>query len=714
MSTSELSPETISLINRMTGAAANDPGIADEPVDLAGIDPLALGDLWAVACATPQWDDHQRLASTAAETARAVLEFGRNKTEPVFRGAACADYLELLARQVEEKPEDGNVLYGRWHGALFALSRCTDLAFGRIGEAARRLLATTSGADMPHLRVALARLAGADLQAGVLERLTPDLAASPLLVDEVRAASVLDLRTNLALAGSVDRFSTINGPVVSSALSSDPGYLAFAEAGLKQAASRVRRIHDLEVPYGADKAFTLDEADVIIRLVRVALDRDAPWLPPVLDELFRKVSVAPTAAKSLPSQSVATALGYAIEALPTPEAVATLRTVLHDVRHAGIKKKLQRNLRGAERGLAGRPEIALRLPADAPVSKAQLTVLTRCLEAGLVTRMVLGYDDWRARLAEHAQVKALAASLVWRLIDEDGGTIAVLPVVERGRVRLQDVAGTEIAAAAADCRVMLWHPLDATPAEREAWRDRLTALRIRQPFKQVFREHYVVPPAELPEAVTAMFAGHAVSIAPFLGLARREGWRLGYTCLTRPFGPWLATLDLADDVFPGCVGATRIGNLTLSRSAGGKAAPTRLTDVSAVMLSEILRAVDLLVSTSAFALATEDDDVSRRIRLQVLSERGLGAMAEMRRQVLERALRGLEGMEELAFDARHLRLGPYAIHLATGRVTRDGEPVTVELPDRFTSVAAPWLPYDEKLLEMICRTALTIAESASA
>jgi hypothetical protein len=148
-----------------------------------------------------------------------------------------------------------------------------------------------------------------------------------------------------------------------------------------------------EQPYAADKAFTIAESSVIARLVRVALERDEPWLPPLLDALFRGVSVAPTTAKTLPSQSVAIGIGHAIEACPTPEAVETLRAVLAEIRHAGVKKKLQRSLRAAEPSLGDRPEVALRLPADRPIGKAQLKTLTRALEAGFASGMLLAIVD---------------------------------------------------------------------------------------------------------------------------------------------------------------------------------------------------------------------------------------------------------------------------------------------------------------------------------
>jgi hypothetical protein len=440
----------------------------------------------------------------------------------------------------------------------------------------------------------------------------------------------------------------------------------------------------------------------------VALDRDESWLPPVLDALFRQVTLAPTAAKTVPSQAVAIALGHAVEASPTPEAVATLRTVLRDIRHAGVKKKLQRNIRGAERGLANRAEIALRLPPDQPVSKQQLKTLTRSLEGGLATGMALSYDDWRMRLAEHAQVKTLAASLVWRIQGATGGGAAVVPGIERGRLTLRDVAGA-LVEAPPDGRVMLWHPVDATAAERDAWRDRMAALRIKQPFKQVFREHYALPAQDAAQTATAIFAGHVVAVMPFLGLARRERWELHYDCLTRVFGRWTAELDLADHIYPGRGGNTTTGKLRLRASGGSSmASPVRLGDVPAATLSEILRTVDLLVSVSGFALVGEDPP-QREARLWRMSVAPLGATADLRKQALECALRGLDGMEGLQFDARHLRLGPYAIHLATGRVTRDGDPIEVDPPQRSNLVAVPWLPYDEALLETICLTAFEIA-----
>jgi hypothetical protein len=714
VSTPELHPEVRRLLDRMTDPPPAHSRFVGAPIDLAGLDALALGDLWTVAHAVLHGTGEPS-HSLAEATAQAVLD-RRREVAIAFRGAACRDYLDFVAHRAESEPDKS--AYGAmeypWQEARFVLTRCVELTFDGLGPAAGRFLAATEWRVMPHLAVALGRLAACEAQ--VIEKLAANLAASPLLADELRGLADLELPAIVALVAHRYPDSYGVAPALeeaSYALSDDASYAAFAEKALRQAAERLRRIHDAELPYAADKAFTREEAEVIGRLAGVALDRDESWLPPVLDALFRQVTLAPTAAKTVPSQSVAIALGHAVEASPTPEAVATLRTVLRDIRHAGVKKKLQRNIRGAERGLANRPEIALRLPPDQPVSKQQLRTLTRSLEGGLATGMALSYDDWRMRLAEHTQVKALAASLVWRIQCGPGVDLSFVPGMERGRLTLRDVNGTPVEAPPGGL-VMLWHPVDATAAERGAWRDRLTALRIRQPFKQVFREHYALPAEDRAQTETAIFAGHVVAVMPFLGLARRERWELHYQELTRVFGRWMAELDLADHIYPGHGGSTTTGKLRLRRSGGSMmASPVRLGEVPAATLSEILRTVDLLVSVSGFALEGEDGP-QREARLWRMAEAPLSATAGMRKQALEHALRGLDGMEGLAFDARHLRLGPYAIHLATGRVTRDGDPIAIDPPERANLVAVPWLPYDEALLETICHTAIEIARLVNA
>ncbi|WP_244099545.1 hypothetical protein [Burkholderia pyrrocinia] len=138
------------------------------------------------------------------------------------------------------------------------------------------------------------------------------------------------------------------------------------------------------------------------------------------------------------------------------------------------------------------------------------------------------------------------------------------------------------------------------------------------------------------------------------------------------------------------------------------------------MFSEVARAVDLLVSVSAFAL---DDDATRAAaaavlsvdpirqreieaerwqRLNRLSDLPLGVMARHRKHVLSLVFADAIAQGRMTIDERHVRAGTWSVHCATGRVMRDGEPVEPATePPPSPLRAVPWLPYDEALLQRI-------------
>ncbi len=75
--------------------------------------------------------------------------------------------------------------------------------------------------------------------------------------------------------------------------------------------------------------------------------------------------------------------------------------------------------------------------------------------------------------------------------------------------------------------VSLWHPVGCEVAEVMAWRARLAALGIVQPFKQAHREVYLVTEAERRTgAYSNRFAGHIVKQQQMMALARLNGWAM--------------------------------------------------------------------------------------------------------------------------------------------------------------------------------------------
>ncbi|MDR0246363.1 MAG: DUF4132 domain-containing protein [Burkholderia sp.] len=706
------------LVARLTGSADH-PRFTGAPIDLSTLDEHTLGAVWPalrraereIMLRDHAYDDPRAefarwlrgqidaLGLVPLVDADAALDLFRDIPPGGWKRALedlpCLDALPSPALQAElariaGEPEDGEMRATSAYGA-YAL----DWFAGRRDFSARR------------------------------EAYAQALADSPFRVRELDVLPELGAAALLALAATNDGYFApkrlwldASDPAVT--LAEDAAYVAFARDALTEAAQQVAALHAGAVPYEADRAFTTDDAQVVARAVRVAAYRDEAWLRPLIGPLLTGVCVAPTTAKTAPSQSLAIALGHAIETIPTPESVRALRDALAAVRHAGVQKKLARNLKPAERALGERPRTALRMTLDAKADKKQLTMLAACMEAGFWQPMSLGYAEWRERLVDAPAGAAFSARMIWQARGRDGSTQSFIPGIAKGKVVLRDAAG-HACDLADDCEIRLWHPLLADADERLAWQRAIVGRTLRQPVRQAFREYYVPAVGDMSASDSAMFEGHVLSSRPLLGVARREGWsiRAYDDGLAREFGDVRATFLVDARLYPGSESHGTSRRLHFERRHDRRWVPLPIGEIDAVVFSEVARAVDLLVSVAAFAL---DDDATRAAtaslaadavrlrdleserwqRLNRLSDLPLGVMARHRRHVLSLVFAEPVAQGKITIDERHVRVGAWSVHCATGRVTRDGEPVdaTIEPPPSPLR-AVPWLPYDEALLQRI-------------
>ncbi|MGY5130062.1 DUF4132 domain-containing protein [Streptomyces nigrescens] len=676
---------------------------------------------------------------------RVAREVTWAKVQPSFTAAALTDLYAALA--ASPRPTDVRHAAG-------ALLRCTEPWDQEALAEPAALLVRTAGPKADQVAdaaLAVAVLAGPAVEEELGAHLRVLYADSPLRLAELEVMLATGARDRAMLAED-RRYGPSSGdwpplperdPEPSEAL-----YAELARRALRTAAGHLAAIHAGRIPYAADKAFTPADTDTLRRAARLALRRDEPWAEEVFATLLPQVAVAPTSAKTLPSQSACIALAQAVEAYPTPEAIAALREARRVVRHAGVSKKLDRLLRRAERHLGRRTEVALRLPdlgygpdrvrripcgrctavltvtddeaaltwegADGRSVKslpaairrehpeevafvrdllgktrAQVRTLTRALEGGYAEGTVYRYDRWRAALTGHPVARGTARRLVWEIEYAPGAWRAVLPAA----------GPLDFPEPAPSAAVRLWHPARASPAERRAWRDRIAARQLRQPFRQVYREHYL--PEESGHSTT-MFRGHLVRIEAVLGLAIRQGWNIEDEELTLSAGDLKARFGIAGHLYPGASGWAEAQDIFLERADGS---PQPLAGVDAVRLSEILRSVDLLISAGSFAwCATHAHDRDTWHALNRLYDQPLGRTARLRRAALRRVLAGHIASGRIELGDRHLHLDGYDIHLATGRVTQEGDPVDIDLPTGRCAVPLPFLPYDEALLERVVHT----------
>jgi hypothetical protein len=327
-----------SLRARLAADAVDDARFVGPPVDIRGLSPLGLGRLLAPLRRAAWWQ--RDVHSAAAVLARRI----RNE-------AAIAGILPALDAESGLEVFQG-IATGDWPAAIEHLGYLVAKPSPALQVELRRILGDptrwSDDASQWDAFKALALLRWGEGTEQELEQLHASVrerwANSPLRLAEFEVLQHVGLAALLAMARTMGGYyvkgDADEGKDPAVELADDAAYVAFAKETLEAAVRRLDDIHSGQVKYESDKAFEYRDAGVIARCVRVAAYRDDAWLRPLILALLPRVSVAPTAAKTVPSQSVAMALGHAVAAIPTPEGVLALRQALAVVRHAGVKKKL--------------------------------------------------------------------------------------------------------------------------------------------------------------------------------------------------------------------------------------------------------------------------------------------------------------------------------------------------------------------------------------
>jgi uncharacterized protein DUF4132 len=560
-------------------------------------------------------------------------------------------------------------------------------------------------------------------------------------------------------------------------------YAAFARQALDAAAARGAAVQSGALPYAADKAFTTDEVNVLGRAARVALLRDEPWLPALLGRLLPAIAVAPTAAKTLPSQALLFEVARSVRDFPTPEAASALRRVRGIIRHRGVHVQLDRYFKKIDAALADRPDAAFRLPdlgfgadgafratagayegrvtvadevtltwrrsggaelrgvpsairRDHPdelrllrdlvkTARAHIATATRALEGMLAVSAPRPYERWRTEFAAHPLGRPLAERLIWEVEVAPGEWRAALPA-DGG---LLDSAGRPFGAVDAGTAIRLWHPVRARLDEIRAWRDLLIARQVRQPFKQAFREIYLLTPAELETRVYSnRFAAHILTYQRLYALFKARGWTTA-----RMLGPWDggdeadATRELAGRrwrarFFHSYVesGLASTDQVRFECRTDGAWREAALAEVPAVVFSEAMRDVDLFVGVTSIAADPEWADGGEDRHVDYWRRESFGELAvtaQVRRDALARLLPRTRLASQVELTDRFLRvhgsLRTYKIHLGSANILMEPDDAYLCIVRSPSGADRVFLPFADERLALILSKAFLLADDAA-
>ena len=152
------------------------------------------------------------------------------------------------------------------------------------------------------------------------------------------------------------------------------------------------------------------------------------------------------------------------------------------------------------------------------------------------------------------------------------------------------------------------------------WQEEVVRRRVKQPVKQVFREMYLLTPAEREAGDTSRrFAGHVVNGKVAAQLLAGRGWSVHGEYddhqATRPAGPGL-TAALCCELH-GYFGLGDVTTGDVRFLADG--APVPLDSIPEVTFSEVMRDLDLVVSVASAATALYGSPAAASSRGQLLS-----------------------------------------------------------------------------------------------
>jgi hypothetical protein len=362
---------------------------------------------------------------------------------------------------------------------------------------------------------------------------------------------------------------------------------------------------------------------------------------------------------------------------------------------------------------------------------------------------------WRERYADHPLVGTIARRLIWTV---DGTPALWLDGAPT------DVDGRPLAPVA-DATVALWHPAGRPVEEAVAWRRRLEALGVTQPFKQAHREVYVLTDAERrTETYSNRFAGHVLRQHQFNALCAARGWKNRLRLMVDDTYP-PATLDLPEwglraEYWVEGVGedygtdtnesgvylrlatdqvrfygrgavenrAHAGGGGYTTQAPGPGAAdvnlPLALDRVPPLILSEVLRDVDLFVGVASVGNDPTWQDGGPGGRFAAYwrdySFGELGETALTRKVVLERLIPRLKIGPKCSFRDRYLVVAgsrrTYKIHLGSGNILMEpNDQYLCIVPDAQARAReeSVFLPFEgDGTLSIILSKAILLADDA--
>ncbi|MDX2005550.1 MAG: DUF4132 domain-containing protein [Meiothermus sp.] len=362
------------------------------------------------------------------------------------------------------------------------------------------------------------------------------------------------------------------------------------------------------------------------------------------------------------------------------------------------------------------------------------------LERLAVSGRCWSYSTFKERYLEHQLMSYLAHRLIWRL---GSGEQARAGVWLGGQ--FVDAQGHPLDSLDSATTVSPWHPVFSPASKVLVWREFLERNEITQPFKQAYREIYLLTDAERhTQTYSNRFAAHVIRQHQFHALAQQRNWRYSLMgrwdshntpCLDLPGHGlrvefWVEPVEADDEVSGSVYNLVTTDQMRFFRVNHNQGTPpagwARLPDpipleqIPPLVFSEVMRDVDLFVGVCSVGNdpTWQDGGPQGRYRdyWQSYSFGELSASAQTRKELLSRLLPRLKIAGQCELEGCFLKvrgsLRTYKIHLGSGNILMEpNDQYLCIVPSQSSEVSSPvFLPFEgDRTLSVILSKAFLLA-----
>lgn len=376
------------------------------------------------------------------------------------------------------------------------------------------------------------------------------------------------------------------------------------------------------------------------------------------------------------------------------------------------------------------PDELKAMRAEIKLMPKSLSIQRDRLDRGYISKRVLPYEHFEKYYLNHGLMSYLTKRLIW--VFENGKESANAIYRDGKWMTIED----KVVVNAGKSTVRLWHPLDSETKEVLAWRDYLEVYQIKQPFKQAYREIYLLTDAEINTKVYSnRMASHILKQHQFNALSSLRSWKYqllgayddgrdGEVCsleipdheLRAEF--WIDALyaeDAWNDAGIYLYVTTDQVRFTRGRDA------ISLIDVPKIVFTEAMRDVDLFVGVGSVGNDPQWQDnggiAQHREYWESYSFGDLTEVAKTRKSILEKLLPRLKIANISEIEGKFLKVKgskhTYKIHIGSTNILMEpNDQYLCIVPDRSTkSTDKLFIPFEgDRGLSIVLSKAFMLAE----